>query len=133
MIALTRGRRAEGALRGLGATVVLDTSDPDLGAALLDHTAGEKIAVMVLRDGYAGNDARPLPVNVVELYNRRATLTGLTTGDRREFSAFWADMRREPVVLGEDLLHTFPLEQAAHAHAGIEHGNKIGHFVLSVS
>ena len=155
VIALTRGRRAEGALRGLGATVVLDTSDPDLGAALLDHTAGagvnaviDNVALVdlwerywpavargghIVFSGYAGNDARPLPVNVVELYNRRATLTGLTTGDRREFSAFWADMRREPVVLGEDLLHTFPLEQAAHAHAGIEHGNKIGHFVLSVS
>ena len=153
VIALTRGRRATAELHALGANVVLDTSDPELGAALLQHSGGGVNAVIdnvalvdlwkrywpavarrgrIVFSGYAGNDNQPLPLNVVELYNRRATLTGLTTGDPREFAAFWAEMRDDPLVLGEDLLRAFPLELAAEAHTHIEQGDKVGHYVLSI-
>lgn len=153
VIALTRGRRAQSALMALGATAVLDTLDPHLTDALMSASgAGVDVVVdnvalvnlwsrywpavarggRIVFAGYAGNDNQPLPVNVVELYNRRATLTGLTTGDPNAVAAFWAEMRAAPIDLSPDLLHAFALEDAAEAHARIERGEKVGHYVLDV-
>lgn len=154
VIALTRGRRAESALLALGAKLVLDTSDPGLGNALLRHTGTGVNAVIdnvasadlwlrywpavarggrVVFSGYAGKDNKPLPVNVVELYNRHATLSGLTTGNPKAVVDFWAEMRTRPINLAPDFIQAFPLDRTADAHLRIENGEKIGHYVVSIA
>jgi NADPH:quinone reductase-like Zn-dependent oxidoreductase len=152
VIALTRGRRAAATLATIGAELVLDTEDAHLSDELLRSTDGGVDVVIdnlglvdlwerywpalarhahVVFAGRVGDASRPLPLNVIELYNRRVTLTGLTIGDKREVASFWAEMHAQPLTLPGDLVRTFPLEQAATAHAAIEHGDKLGHYVLT--
>jgi NADPH:quinone reductase-like Zn-dependent oxidoreductase len=83
--------------------------------------------------GQAGNVGQPLPIDVVDFYNRQATVSGLTIGDPRPVAAFWAELRDQPLVIPDDLVEAFPLARAADAHRRIEAGDKIGHVVLSLS
>jgi len=155
IIAATRGRRAAGHLLALGAHAVVDSSDPDLAATLRKASphGGVDVVVDNVADvqmwqrywpavarrgrivvaGQAGNTGEPLPINVVEFYNRQATLSGLTLGDPRPVAAFWAMLRDQPLVIADDLVEAFPLARAADAHRRIESGGKVGHVVLSVS
>jgi NADPH:quinone reductase-like Zn-dependent oxidoreductase len=152
VIALTRGRKAAAELLRVGAHAVLDSADPALGGELLG-LAGNGVDVVidnvadvelwkrywpavarrgrVVFAGNAGNHGDPLPVDIVDFYNRRAVITGLTIGDRRAVAAFWELMRGNDVEMPEDLVTVFPLVHAAAAHEFMERGGKVGHVVLS--
>jgi NADPH2:quinone reductase len=155
VIAATRGRRAAEHLRHLGADAVVDSSDPDLAATLRQASPHGGVDVVVdnvanvemwgrywpavarrgriVLAGQAGNAGQPLPIDVVDFYNRQATVSGLTIGDPRPVAAFWAELRVQPLVIPDDLVEAFPLARAADAHRRIEAGHKIGHVVLSLS
>jgi NADPH:quinone reductase-like Zn-dependent oxidoreductase len=154
VIALTRGGRAASLLRTLGAEVVLDTDAPSLTADLLALTGHgvdvvvDNVALLGLWERYwpavaqrgriafagrASGDRQPLPVDVGELYSRRATLAGVALGDPRYVDKFWQMLRSAPLSLPESAIHVFPLHEAAAAHARIEDGDKVGHFVLTAA
>lgn len=154
VIALSRSPAAAGPLEELGAELVLDTDRPDLGEVLRESTGGHGVDVVIdnltlidlwerywpaiarggriVVSGRVGDYDRPLPVDVIGMYQRRLTLSGVAIGDRREVARFWDDIRTDPMTLPAGLVATFPLEQAAEAHGQVEQGSKLGHFVLSV-
>ncbi|HZO37574.1 MAG TPA: zinc-binding dehydrogenase [Solirubrobacteraceae bacterium] len=153
VIATTRERRGAAALEELGAEVVLDTNDPELAGTLLKLTGRgvdvvvDNVALGTLWERYwpavarrarvvfagrAANSFEPLPVNIVELYMRWVTLTGVNMSDPRYIAPFWEQMRAAPIALPADLIATFPFESAAAVHAQIEQGRKLGHFVLTI-
>jgi hypothetical protein len=68
---------------------------------------GGEVADGIVFAGQSGGTA-PLPLNVIQLYNRRVVVTGLVIGDRRMVTPFWADMRERPIDLPASLIGTFP-------------------------
>jgi D-arabinose 1-dehydrogenase-like Zn-dependent alcohol dehydrogenase len=152
VIALTRGRRATDLLGSLGAHHVLDTDDPKLSDSLLEvapggvHLVADNVGIpelfqrywpavtrhgRIIFAGRASSRREPLPIDVVELYRRAALISGLTIGDPRAAAAFWRQVQTRPVDLPKPGLTSFPLADAARAHARIEQGEKHGHFVLT--
>jgi len=154
VIALTRSPDAHAPLKELGAEAVLDTDRPDLGEAILEQTHRHGVDVVidnltlielwerywpaiaragrVVVCGRVGDFDKPLPVNVIGLYQRHLSLIGVAIGDRREVKSFWDDMRTASMPLPAALVTAFPLERAAEAHAQLEQGAKLGHFALTV-
>lgn len=86
---------------------------------------------LVVFSGRVGDFDRPLPVNVLELFQRRISLLGCSTGDPAAVASFWSQMREQPLALPAELIETFPLEEAARAHERLERGDKLGHYVLT--
>jgi NADPH:quinone reductase-like Zn-dependent oxidoreductase len=153
VVALARARRADEQLRAVGADAVLDPTRHDLADRLfeisrrgvdvvIDNVASADLwtsywpAVArrgrIVFAGRASGERSPLPLDVVDFYNRRATITGLTIGDPRTVAGFWDQMRAEALELPESMVKTFRLADVATAHAAIEDGEKVGHFVLTL-
>ena len=153
VIALTRQPELAHVLTDIGAEVVLDTNAPDLAQQLRDHT-GRGVDVVIdniaLTDlwqrywpavarrgrivfaGRAAGERSPLPVDIVDFYNRRALMTGLSIGDPRPVGELWREMRVSPLTFPESLVHTFSMADARRAHSWVEQGAKAGHCVLTV-
>ncbi|MFC0040054.1 quinone oxidoreductase family protein [Actinomadura rayongensis] len=153
VVAATRGGRAVEQLTALGADAVVDAGDDDLGRVLRDLSpSGMQVVVDNVMDqglwdrywpavarrgrivtaGQASGHGRPLSVDIIAFYNRRATLSGLAIGDPRAVRSFWDEMRGGLLPMDATMIAQFPLSKAADAHRHIESGSKIGHVVLTV-
>jgi NADPH:quinone reductase-like Zn-dependent oxidoreductase len=153
VIALTRNPEASGPLSELGAVAVLDPDDEALGELLGEHTGRGLDAVVdnlslvelweryspalgpfarVVFSGRIGDWGRPLPVDIGRLYPLGQKLIGIRTSDANHVSAFWREVRSDGFELPAGMIRSFPLEQAGEAHASLERGQKLGHYVLTV-
>jgi D-arabinose 1-dehydrogenase-like Zn-dependent alcohol dehydrogenase len=151
VIALSRRPAAMAALQGLGVEAVLDPRRDDLTEVLLgltghgvdvtiDNVASAELwaryapalAPMgrVVISGVLGDG--PLSLDPRAWYFKSLSLIGLRTADARHAAAFWDAARADGVQIPEDLIQSYPLEQAAAAHASLEQGDKLGHYVLTM-
>ncbi len=143
----------------LGANHAIDYNTADFVAEVARITEGRGVEVvldMVAGDDVArnrkclGDDGRHVTIavqggvraeiNMAEVMRRRLTLTGSTLRPRsNEFKAALAGEIRETIwpLAGEGLLRpvmdtSFPLADAAAAHARMEQGSHVGKIVLDV-
>jgi putative PIG3 family NAD(P)H quinone oxidoreductase len=154
VIATTRGAAKAQAARDLGADLAIDTTTEDFGAAakafggvdvVLDMVGGPYLDgnLAALKTGgrivYIAAQAGPvIEVPVFRLMQKRATLTGslLRPRDADEKARLAAEVERVvwPWVEAEQVRpqvdRTFPLAEAAAAHALLESGTHVGKVVL---
>ncbi|WP_409020285.1 NAD(P)H-quinone oxidoreductase [Brevundimonas vesicularis] len=154
VIATSRSAAKAEAARGLGADISLDASSLDLTAAIRAEGGADVILDMVGAD-YAGINLNSLntggrwvviatltgalaQVDLMRLMLKRAVLTGSTLrgrpADEKARLAQAVETRVWPWIeagLIKAQIHaTFPLDQAAEAHAELEKGQHIGKIVL---
>jgi NADPH:quinone reductase-like Zn-dependent oxidoreductase len=154
VIATARGADKAAAARALGADVAVDTSVEDFGAAAL-AAGGVDVALDMVGAPYLeptlralntggrivyiaalGGDALQVPVRA--LMQKRATLTGSTLRPRSadEKARLAAEVERVvwPWIAAGRVRAvvdaSYPLEQAAQAHAHLEGGRHTGKIVL---
>lgn len=154
VIATSRGAAKAEAARALGADISLDASSVDLTAAIKAEGGADVILDMVGAD-YAGINLNSLnpggrwvviatltgglaQVDLMRLMLKRAVLTGSTLrsrpADEKARLAQAVEARVWPWIeagLVKAQIHaTFPLDQAAQAHAELENGQHVGKIVL---
>ena len=154
VIATSRGAAKAEAARALGADISLDASSVDLTAAIKAEGGADVILDMVGAD-YAGINLNSLnpggrwvviatltgglaQVDLMRLMLKRAVLTGSTLrsrpADEKARLAQAVEARVWPWIeagLVKARIHaTFPLDQAAQAHAELENGQHVGKIVL---
>lgn len=154
VIATSRGAAKAEAARALGADISLDASSVDLTAAIKAEGGADVILDMVGAD-YAGINLNSLnpggrwvviatltgglaQVDLMRLMLKRAVLTGSTLrsrpADEKARLAHAVEARVWPWIeagLVKAQIHaTFPLDQAAQAHAELENGQHVGKIIL---
>lgn len=154
VIATSRGAAKAEAARALGADISLDASSVDLTAAIKAEGGADVILDMVGAD-YAGINLNSLnpggrwvviatltgglaQVDLMRLMLKRAVLTGSTLrsrpADEKARLAQAVEARVWPWIeagLVKAQIHaTFPLDQAAQAHAELENGQHVGKIIL---
>jgi NADPH:quinone reductase len=146
------------AVAGLGAAAVVNYNDPDLTAALLRATQGATIDLIfdmsagahiesdiaVLTYGgtivqLSGGGDKPLSIPLVKLMAKQGWITGaLLRPTPLARKAKVAERLRDEIWprLGHGvrplIAKTFPLEEAAQAHAELERNRHIGKIILTV-
>ena len=147
------------AAAAFGAAAVFNYNDRDLAAEILRATGGATIDLILDMSGGAhiesdidvltsggrivqlsGGSGKPLSIPLVKLMAKQAWVTGALLRPtplarkamiaQRLANEIWPKLGQavRPVIA-----HTFPLEQAAQAHAEMERGQHIGKIILTVT
>lgn len=156
VIATSRGARKRSQAEALGADLSLDSTETDFVAAVKDAGGADVVLEMVGGDNVAKDIAVLKPfgrlvfiaflagskveVDLMPVQRKRLTLTGSTLrprdADEKARLAMVVEREVWPLIEGGALRpiidKTFPLEQAAEAHAYLEAGDHVGKVVLTI-
>ncbi len=154
VIATGRGADKAEAARGLGADLALDASDGDWAAAVREAGGADVVLDMVAGPYFAKNmeaanvggrivhiafqGGATVELNIPQMMQKRLVVTGSTLRPRSadEKARLAAEVERVAWPWAADgrlrppIDRTFPLEEAAAAHAHLEAGGHVGKVVL---
>lgn len=138
-LAKARAQGADGAVnyaREGWEDAVRDLAGTDGIDLVLDHSGEQTLpaAVRLVRSGgrvvFLGvTTGTELRLNIRELFFHQVHLIGTTMGSPREFTALFRFIQHSGLT--PEVNHTFPLAEAAQAHALMEAGGQFGKIVLA--